>query len=84
MNLDENYSIKKEGDCVTLYFRKERYDEKKKKKVLMKDQWYFNNVASALKKYANEVIDLSSSVSEALERIGKLEIQIESLKINLQ
>ncbi len=79
MQLDENYSIKKEGECVTLMYENTRFDEKKNKAVTSKDQWYFNNLASALKKYTNNVIDCSESIQEVAKKISELELQISNL-----
>ena len=79
MKLDENYSIAKEGNCVTLYYSSKRYDEKKKKEVLSKDSWYFNNTQMALKKYVNEVVDVQASIGEVLVKLAELESKIDNL-----
>ena len=68
---------------MTLYFKKTRYDEKRKKNVLAKGVWYFNNVASAIKKYANDIIDFSEDIKDVLSRLDSLEKQIEQLNIKL-
>lgn len=79
MQLDENYLVKKEKDCVTLVYEKTWYDDSKKRVVTSKDQWYFNNVNSALKKYLNQVVDACEEIKEVVKKIEEFELALSKL-----
>lgn len=79
--IDEDYRIEVDAMNTILKYEKVRYDDKKGKDVTSKDQWYYQNVRQALKKYCDLKIGESDSIEGVITKIEKLYTKVDSLKI---
>jgi hypothetical protein len=83
MEVDEKFRIVYDENNVILQFHEIRIKSKKdetKEEYEFVDNFYYSNIAQALKSYTNKCLKGSDSISELIQRIENLETLIPNLK----
>jgi hypothetical protein len=84
IKINNNYSIKPDGNGCTLYFEteKEREKEGKLEKYIVRDNWHFLTVKQCLERYVQLSLEDCEDVKEVLSKMEELSRKIDKLSIH--
>ena len=79
MELDKNYRIESDTYNFTLIYESKSFDEKKRKEVTSKDEWYYPDLKLALNKYVNQSLKPCQDALSILDKLNEIELLISNL-----
>jgi hypothetical protein len=80
IKLDEFFRIETDSNNFTLIREKKKFDEKKQKEYISKDEWYYPRIDLCLTKYVNESIKVAENIQELRDIYVKITSIIENVK----